>query len=1230
MPDGLTIIPTSIPVLTVNSANVLTNSGTYTLTVDVDGCVSAPASTNVVVNASPVNPAPTAVVPACAGNALTLSSTGDVTYTYNWTGPNGFTANSQNVNIPSATTLNNGTYTVTVSNGACTNSGNVFVSGINSRPTTPLITNYVTQICEGEVLELGTNTYNGDIVTYTWTLPNATTIITNEASLIINPVALINNGNYIVSVNVDGCTSLNSPNRYVRVNASPVNPAPIATIPACTGGNLTLNASGNASHTYLWTGPNGFTSTLQNPVITNVSTSYNGNYTVVVSNSGCSKSSSVFVSGITPKPTMPLISSPDAICEGNILQLSVNQYEGTSVNYTWHTPVGNVVTMNSELIINPATTLNNGFYSVEVNVDGCNSVVSNSNYVDVETISAMTLTSNGPLCEGNQLLINVTPAIPGAYNYTWNAPSGDTYNQQNVLISNAGLEDEGIYQLTIFSSNDVCMRTEYLNVDILQKPSTPVITGNSPVCLGNDIRINVASPANNYYWTLPNGSNLNTTISNLVVTYGAADYIEGNWSVYIEDANGCYSDLSNQYGVVINEIPTAPLVGNNGPICSGDVLSLTSTTVGDVIYNWTGPNGFVSGLQNPQILNTTPLNTGTYSLVVSSNGCSAIPVTTNVTVNATPAMPAPTSNAPVCQGYFLELFSNVTASGYLWSGPDNFSSSAQNPIIPNVDIDNEGTYQLVVYENNCPSLAGAVVVDINGSTLTPSISNNSPVCENQQIIISTDSYTGNVVTYYWYNSTGQVAVTDIPTLVIDNSTPDDAGAYNVVVEVDGCSSLSSGFTFVDVNLIPEPPVIISNSPVCEGSSLLVWTESIVDQYYWVGPNGFTSDLQYPSAVLNVNANNAGVYSLMLVNEGCAMVDTTTEIVVNEKPQKPYLLTNSPVCLGEDIILTTFSTADEFVWTTPYGLTTTTTIDTLIITPAQVTNQGDYYLSIITNGCESDPSDMQTVIVNTASTENAYAGEDVIVCGDEGVIYLNSGNTQSTGYWTTESDAVIITPYSPQTVITNLVPGNNYEFMWTLTSGACNNFSEDYVLVKVAQKPEANPNYYTIVENDMAEYLDIADNDSVWGFPYNITFDIYPENGDISINSNQTVNYTPFENFVGNDQLLYEVCIGECANLCDTAWVFFEITAEVTVYDIITPNGDGDNDALIIGGVENFPDNELTIFNRWGNQIYLARDYQNDWEGTYKGNPVPAGTYFYVLKNTVTGELIAKGYITLQR
>ncbi|MFP4489530.1 MAG: MBG domain-containing protein, partial [Bacteroidales bacterium] len=87
-------------------------------------------------------------------------------------------------------------------------------------------------------------------------------------------------------------------------------------------------------------------------------------------------------------------------------------------------------------------------------------------------------------------------------------------------------------------------------------------------------------------------------------------------------------------------------------------------------------------------------------------------------------------------------------------------------------------------------------------------------------------------------------------------------------------------------------------------------------------------------------------------------------------------------------------------------------------------------------------------------------------------------------------------------------------------------------------------------------------------------------------------------------------------------------------EAFSPNGDGYNDHFIIEGLENYPDNSLFIYNRWGNKVFQATPYKNDWDGQSSvamtfGKDLPSGTYYYIL-DLGDGSDIIKGYVYIQK
>ncbi|WP_407321941.1 gliding motility-associated C-terminal domain-containing protein [Tenacibaculum maritimum] len=101
--------------------------------------------------------------------------------------------------------------------------------------------------------------------------------------------------------------------------------------------------------------------------------------------------------------------------------------------------------------------------------------------------------------------------------------------------------------------------------------------------------------------------------------------------------------------------------------------------------------------------------------------------------------------------------------------------------------------------------------------------------------------------------------------------------------------------------------------------------------------------------------------------------------------------------------------------------------------------------------------------------------------------------------------------------------------------------------------------------------------------------------------------------------------------------YLDTDETVTIYNEFTPNGDGDNDTFYIEFIERYPNNNLEIYNRWGNLVYSKKGYDNTFKGVSNGrlnidenSKLPVGTYFYVLDLGESGKEPLKGWLYINR
>lgn len=138
--------------------------------------------------------------------------------------------------------------------------------------------------------------------------------------------------------------------------------------------------------------------------------------------------------------------------------------------------------------------------------------------------------------------------------------------------------------------------------------------------------------------------------------------------------------------------------------------------------------------------------------------------------------------------------------------------------------------------------------------------------------------------------------------------------------------------------------------------------------------------------------------------------------------------------------------------------------------------------------------------------------------------------------------------------------------------------------------------------------------------------VQPKNGTVHVNADGSVTYTSGLGFVGEDSFVYGITDED--GLTDFATVRMKIgQAELLIPNAVTPNSDGKNDLFVIQGLENYDSADLTIFNRWGNEVYRSRNYKQNWDAA----GVSEGTYYYRLALLKDGvETIHKGWLLVKR
>ena len=275
------------------------------------------------------------------------------------------------------------------------------------------------------------------------------------------------------------------------------------------------------------------------------------------------------------------------------------------------------------------------------------------------TPANITAISNTPVCVGQTLNITATSDQPSA-TYSWSGPNNFSSSSLSFNIQNVTSAANGTY--TLNATYNGCVSTTSTTV-IINSPSTITTSNNGPICQNQTLNLTGTSSQSTatYSWSGPDNfssSLLSPSLSNATSAASGTYTLTATYSGCVSTSNTIVSINSN----------TAPIItaSSNSPICSGQTLNLSgsSSISTNIIYNWTGPNGFISTLLSPSLSEATINASGTYTLTGNNNGCTN---SSSITVIINPAGPV-TTGLTICSGGSGNLISTSSCSGYANAG----------------------------------------------------------------------------------------------------------------------------------------------------------------------------------------------------------------------------------------------------------------------------------------------------------------------------------------------------------------------------------------------------------------------------------------------------------------------------------------------------------------------------------------------------------------------------------
>lgn len=322
--------------------------------------------------------------------------------------------------------------------------------------------------------------------------------------------------------------------------------------------------------------------------------------------------------------------------------------------------------------------------------------------------------------------------------------------------------------------------------------------------------------------------------------------------------------------------------------------------------------------------------------------------------------------------------------------------------------------------------------------------------------------------------------------------------------------------------------------------------------------------------------------------------------------------NQNICLGSSVGIGGTPTAIggtapySYAWT-PAGTLSSTTTSNPIATPTAST----WYYVTVTDGSASTRKD--SVLIGIYPVCFTGAGNDTSYCWGGSALLGSSNNVPMGGVNYAWSPAASLSSATAPRPTATPVLTTTYTLI--VSSGTCPN-DTDYVTVTVNQLPgvSAGPDT-TIYQGQMVVLQGTGATQYYW-------------------TPDPTLLYINTPNPDAEPQVTTTYCLAAvdnngCVNY-DCVTVFVLPSDTLIFYNTFTPNSDGDNDFWYIGGIGQYPNNRLEIYNRYGRRVYLASPYQNLWNGRNFSEDLPDATYYYIFDPGKEGKKIIHGSVTIIR
>ncbi|RBL88664.1 Ig-like domain-containing protein [Chitinophaga flava] len=1175
---------TAVATIDANGLVTGVSAGTATITYEVtnaNGCKSKQAAT-ITVNALPVVSPITGTTSVCVGVTTTLNSTtpGGV-----WSSSNTAVATIDATGVVTCVSAGTATITYEVTNANGCKAQQTTTVTVNALPVVTPITG-ANSVCVEVTTSLNSTTPGG-----VWSSSN-TAVATIDASGVVTGISA---GTSIITyevTNANGCKSKQT--ATITVNALPVVSPITGTNSVCVGVTTTLNSTTPGG---IWGSSNTAVATIDaSGQVTGVSAG-TSTITYEVTNANGCKSKQTTTVTVNALPVVSPITGTTNVCTSFTTTLS-----NTTPGGIWSSSNTAVATIDANGLVTGVSAGTSTITYEVTNANGCK-----TQQTTTVTVNALPVVS--PITGTTSVCVGVTTAL----NSTTPGGVWSSSNTAVATIDASGLVtgvSAGTSTITYEVTNaSGCKSQQTATVTVNALPVVSPITGTNNVCIGLTTNLTNTTPGG--IW-----SSSNTAVATIDASGVVTGISAGTSTITYEvtNANGCKAQQTTI--VTVNALPVVSPITGATSVCVGVTTSLNSTTPGGI---WSSSNTAVATIDANGLVTGVSAGTSTITYeVTNANGCKT-QQTTIVAVNALPVVSPITGTTNVCTGFTTSL--NNTTPGGVWSSSNTAVATIDaNGLVTGVSAGTTTITYEVTNANGCKAQQSLAITVYALPVVSP-ITGTTNVCAGSSTTLSNTTAGG-----IWSSSNTAVATIDASGLVTGIS----AGTATITYEVTNASNCKSQQTVtITVYALPVVSPITGTTSLCNGTTTAL--SNATPGGLWSSSNTAVATIDANGLVTGVSAGTATIVYEVTNANGCKTQQTAI-VTVKALPVVSPITGATTVCLGGTTTLSNNTPGGTWSSNNPNlaSIGSDGTVNGVVAGTVIITYQ------LTAAGCFNSTSITLTVS-DCTNTAPPVAQNDVAETYADTPVDINvlNNDSQQNGTINPASVQIVRQPAHGSVTIkldgtVTYTPAAGYNgtdnFVYTVKNMAGMESNQATVQITILEGPVAVDDDAT-TSSDKPVSIPVLANDRGKIDPSTVVVTLQPKQGSVTVNADGTITYTPARKYAGKDNFRYQFK-DKNGKVSNEATVNIEVEAEeLYIPNAITPNNDGKNDRFVIPGISKYPGTTLTIFNRWGNEVYYSPNYDNRWDGT----GLSGGTYYYILKlNTGQDSKVYKGWIQLLR